>query len=173
MHTLQMAYSGELAAALAYAGHWRSVREQLQREAIHQIELDEWHHRRILLRMLNDLGERPIVWRDWMMRILGYNIFFGCFVTGWFLPMYFAGRLEDGNILEYKQAAEHARCLGMLALESELLDFSSKEEEHEAYFYQAVQTHWMLPYAVKIFGWGALPKALHEIVKLQNPKDRF
>jgi len=164
VHILCMAYSGELAAALAYAGHWRSLRKAEQREAIHQIEMDEWHHRQNLLQMLADLGEKPIAWRDCAMRCLGCVIFLGCFVSGWFFAMYFAGRLEDGNILEYKHAADHARALGMNELAETLMVFSAKEEEHEAYFFNIVRDHWMLAPTKRFFTWGpergAAPKVI-------------
>jgi demethoxyubiquinone hydroxylase (CLK1/Coq7/Cat5 family) len=159
IHTLRMAYSGELAAALAYAGHWRSLRKAGQRQAIHQIELDEWHHRQNLLAMLGNLGERPTAWRDFMMRCLGCLIFVGCFVSGWFFAMYFAGRLEDGNIQEYKDAAQHAHALGMTELEATLMVFSAKEEEHEAYFFNVVRGHWMLAPIKAVFSWGPEPGA--------------
>ena len=35
---LQLAYSGELAAAHAYRGHWHSVRQSDERESIRKIE---------------------------------------------------------------------------------------------------------------------------------------
>jgi hypothetical protein len=104
---LQLAYSGELAAALAYAGHWRSLRKREQIDAIHQIEMDEWHHRQHLLKMLHSLEAKPTFWRDIMMGCLGCIIFLGCFISGWFLPMYFAGRLEDGNIIEVESTSEN------------------------------------------------------------------
>jgi hypothetical protein len=36
-----LAYSGELAAGLAYRGHWRSVRDAAERERIQTIEAEE------------------------------------------------------------------------------------------------------------------------------------
>ncbi len=42
---LQLAYSGEKAAALAYQGHARSVRDPAQKAMIEKIEKDEWVHR--------------------------------------------------------------------------------------------------------------------------------
>ncbi|MBS1990574.1 MAG: ferritin-like domain-containing protein [Cyanobacteria bacterium SZAS LIN-3] len=154
VHILCMAYSGELAAALAYAGHWRSLRDAGQRQAIRQIEQDEWHHRRNLLKMLADLGEKPPAWRDCAMGSLGCVIFLACFVSGWFFAMYFAGRLEDGNIIEYKHAADHAKALGLPELADTLMLFSAKEEEHEAYFYNVVRDHWMLATTRRFFTWG-------------------
>jgi len=159
IHTLQMAYSGEFAAALAYAGHWRTLRRAEQKEAVHQIELDEWHHRKNLLLLLAELEAKPTGWRDLMMGGLGCFIFVACFISGWFFPMYFAGRLEDGNILEYKHAAEHATALGLAEMAETLMVFSAKEEEHEAYFFNVVRGHWMLPPVMAVFTWGPAPGA--------------
>ena len=154
IHILRMAYSGELAAALAYAGHRRSVWRADQKQAIYQIELDEWHHRSQLLAMLQDLGAGPTAWRDVMMGSLGCLIFVGCFFSGWFFAMYFAGRLEEGNIVEYQHAAEHAEAIGLKDLAETLMIFSAKEEEHEAFFYNIVRGHWMLAPMKKTFTWG-------------------
>jgi hypothetical protein len=73
--------------------------------------------------------------------------------------MYFAGRLEDGNILEYKHAADHAEALGLTEMQTTLMLFSAKEEEHEAYFYNVVRGHWLLPRTMAIFSWGPKPGA--------------
>ena len=71
--------------------------------------------------------------------------------------MYFAGRLEDGNIQEYRDAAQHAAALGLAELEAELLVFSAKEEEHEAYFFNVVRGHWLLSPIKSVFAWGPGP----------------
>ena len=47
---LQLAYSGELAAAYAYRGHWKSVSDPEERHRIEEIENEEWHHRNSLVR---------------------------------------------------------------------------------------------------------------------------
>jgi demethoxyubiquinone hydroxylase (CLK1/Coq7/Cat5 family) len=46
--TLQLAYSGELAAGYAYRGHWHSVSDPHERERIKKIEDEEWHHRKLV-----------------------------------------------------------------------------------------------------------------------------
>jgi len=53
---LQLAYSGELAAAHAYRGHWRSVSDEDERQSIKSIEEDEWRHRALVGEMLTALG---------------------------------------------------------------------------------------------------------------------
>src|SRR6185503_14675461 len=52
---LQLAYSGELAAAYAYRGHWKSVSNLEQKTAIQKIENDEWRHREQVGEMLRSL----------------------------------------------------------------------------------------------------------------------
>ncbi len=45
---LQNAYSGEIAAAYAYRGHWKSLKDSPERTEIKKIEAEEWDHRRRL-----------------------------------------------------------------------------------------------------------------------------
>src|SRR5215471_7631003 len=105
---LQMAHAGERAAALAYRGHARSVARKDEREAIARIEAEEWEHRRRLGEMLASLGARPARFREARLRLVGHLIAAACFVSGWFIPMYGAGRIERRNIQEYLDAAELA-----------------------------------------------------------------
>src|SRR5262245_33807657 len=56
---LQLAFSGELAAAHAYRGHARSVADAGERRAIEEIEREELHHRELVGRMLAELGAGP------------------------------------------------------------------------------------------------------------------
>lgn len=159
---LQMAYSGELAAALAYAGHWRSLRQEAQRAGIHKIERDEWHHRAALKRMLDELGAGPQSWREVMMGSLGCVIFLACFVSGWFFPMYFAGKLESKNVSEYDEAAALAAGLGLCEMERILRRFSAVEKEHETFFYNMVTGHFLTPVLKCLFHWGP-QKVLHPL----------
>lgn len=154
IHILQMAYSGELAAALAYAGHWRAAWKQSERQDIHRIEMDEWHHRAGLLKMLHELGAKPVLWRDLMMRSLGSVIFLACFVSGWYMPMYFAGRLEQANIQEYEDAAYHASSLGLEQYAAIIKVYAQKEVEHEQYFFNLIAKHWLTPLMRSIFHYG-------------------
>src|SRR6266851_7953102 len=91
---LQLAYSGELAAAYAYRGHWKSVRNAYQRTAIQNIEADEWRHRKLVGEMLGNLESGPSRRRETRANLIGRTLGFLCNVTGWLAPMYGAGRLE-------------------------------------------------------------------------------
>ncbi|MBX9687014.1 MAG: hypothetical protein K2X27_09945 [Candidatus Obscuribacterales bacterium] len=158
IHILQMAYSGEKAAAFAYAGHWRAAWKKEERIGIAKIEQDEWDHRAIIGKMLKEMGAAPSAWRDLMMGTIGSVIFLACFISGWFFPMYFAGRLEHANVHEYLDAAEHAGALGLFEYEKELLRLSDVELEHESYFKERVRGHWLTPLMKQIFDWGPEPQ---------------
>jgi rubrerythrin len=131
---LQLAYSGELGAGFAYRGHWRSLRDPEERDRVRQIEDEEWHHRRLVSDMLKDLGAAPRPLREAVFWTIGRTLGALCHVSGWFLPMYGAGRLERRNIKEYEEAAVYARACGREDLIDCLLTMAEVEWDHEAYF---------------------------------------
>jgi rubrerythrin len=138
---LQLAYSGELAAAYAYRGHWKSVRNTEQKTAIQNIEHDEWRHRKLVGEMLVSLESGPSERRETRANLIGRTLGFLCHVTGWLAPMYGAGRLESRNIVEYETAARHARECGRGDLVDCLLEMAEVEWDHEYYFRARVQEH--------------------------------
>lgn len=162
---LQMAYSGELAAALAYAGHWRSSARLEERSSIWQIERDEWEHRKLVGEMLAELGAQPSKWREILMGTIGSVIFFACFISGWFFPMYFAGLLENSNVDEYSVAAEHARQAELSELIDQLLLLAKVERLHEEYFENKIANKHMTKLLVPFFGWGNAHKIPNELVQ--------
>ncbi|MEM7246357.1 MAG: hypothetical protein AAF533_13490 [Acidobacteriota bacterium] len=137
---LQLAYSGEQAAALAYRGHWRSVRGE-ERERIRVIEEEEWHHRRQVGVMLHELGERADRGRERRTRWIGTVLGALCHVSGWLAPMYGAGQLESENIREYETAARLAHACGRHEWIDCLLTMAEIEHDHETYFREQVRTH--------------------------------
>lgn len=157
---LQLAYSGEKAAAYAYAGHWRSVKSPSQREKIKKIEQEEWEHRAAVGKMLSDLGEKPKLWREIWMTIIGRCVSIGCFLSGWFIPMYLAGKLENDNVNEYDTAANFAEQLGLNELLPELRAMTMTEEEHEFFFSEMASGHPLLPFIRAIFKWDPEPVLL-------------
>ena len=141
IHILQLAYSGELAAAYAYRGHWHSVSDPEERARIEQIENEEWHHRRLVGEMLQKLGAEPNQRRERRALILGRTLGFLCHLTGWLAPMYGAGKLESHNIREYEVAARYARDCGREEFIDCLLTMAEVEWEHEKYFRSRVLIH--------------------------------
>lgn len=144
IHVLQSACSGELAAGYAYRGHWKSLSPGAVRERIREIEEEEWHHRRLVLDLLVELGSGPSRSREAVFWLIGKTIGLLCRVGGWFIPMYGAGRLESGNIAEYERAAAFAREAGYAGMVDCLLTMAEVEWEHERFFREQIAGHWML-----------------------------
>ncbi len=140
---LQLAYSGELAAAHAYRGHWKSVRDENGRARIQSIEAEEWHHRRLVGEMLAAMKVRVRRSRELRAALLGRVLGALCHVTSALLPLYGAGRLESRNIREYEAAARHALECGRHDWIDCLLTMAEVEWEHEAYFRSRVESHWL------------------------------
>src|SRR3989442_6958153 len=138
---LQLAFSGERAAAYAYRGHWKSVLDKEERARIKQIEDEEWHHRKLVGDMLRSLDAHPGSLRELRALIIGRGLGLLCHVMGWFAPMYGAGRLEMRNIVEYETAARYARDCGREDLVDCLLTMAEVEWEHENYFRSRVLLH--------------------------------
>ena len=151
---LQNAYSGEVAAAYAYRGHWKSLKESPEKERIKKIEAEEWHHRERVGRWLERLGVKPRAIREKVFWTIGRVLGHSCFISGWFFPMYFAGRLESGNVIEYEDAAAFARELDMRDCARDLLDMARVELEHEIFFRETVTGHRLLPMMKRVFGWS-------------------
>ena len=164
IHILQGAYSGELAAGFAYRGHWKSVKNAHQRAAIQKIEWEEWVHRKRVGEMLASLDSAPQKFLEAKLWVIGRTIGLACHLIGWFLPMYFAGRLESGNVIEYQVAASHAAALGLREFEADLLVMARVEKEHELFFLDLITGHRLLPIVSSVFGWGALKEPSAEPV---------
>lgn len=151
---LRRAYSAEKAAAFAYIGHAKSVKSKEEKAAIKQIEIDEWNHRKEVLLLLNLYGLKPSRWYEWKFHILGRAISASCYVIGWFMPFYFAGDLESGNVCEYFRMKQYFNDLGITEHDEILYEMGIKEKEHEIYFYDQIKNHKWLPFFEKIFKWG-------------------
>jgi demethoxyubiquinone hydroxylase (CLK1/Coq7/Cat5 family) len=150
---LQGAYSGELAAAFAYRGHWKSLGAGVERERIKRIEDEEWVHREKVKSIMSALSVAPVAAREKLMWTIGRALGLSCHLTGRFLPMYFAGRLESGNVEEYATAARYARSLGLAEFAADLEHMACVEGEHEIFFREMVTSHPMLPLISRLFGW--------------------
>ena len=152
---LQNAHAGELAAAYAYRGHWKSLgKNSAEREHIRKIEREEWEHRANVLRWLEKLDAQPNPGRERIFWTIGKTIGLACYVSGWFFPMYFAGRLESQNVQEYVDAAEYAKELEMPDCFEEMMEMSRVEGEHEIFFSRTVAAHRLLPITKKFFRWS-------------------
>ena len=141
INLLKMAYSAELAAAYAYRGHWHSVHDAEEKQQIKKIEDEEWHHRRLVGEMLNQLRSRHSRLKEVRAIVTGRVLGVLCHFCGWLAPMYGAGRLESRNIREYETAARYARDAGHHSFVDCLLTMAEVEWEHEFYFRSRVASH--------------------------------
>jgi len=151
---LQRAYSAEKAAAFAYQGHAGSVKDKTQKAEIRQIELDEWNHRKEVLAIMQQYDIPVSKWYEFRFHMIGKIISGSCYVIGWFMPFYFAGSLESGNVCEYFRMKQFFNSLGITKHDAVLYEMGIKEKEHEVYFLSKIKNNKLLPFFEKVFKWG-------------------
>lgn len=151
---LQKAYSAEKAAAYAYQGHAASVWRKEEKIAIRQIEEDEWNHRREVLHIMNHYNIPVSKYYEMRFAVVGKVISASCYVIGWFMPFFFAGKLESGNVCEYFRMKQYFNSMGIHNWDVTLYEMGMKEKEHEIYFLNKIRQSKVLPYFEKIFNWG-------------------
>ena len=152
---LQRAYSAEKAAAFAYQGHAGSVKSLEAKKAIHQIEVDEWNHRQEVLKIMQQYNIPVSKFYEVRFHIIGKIISGSCYIIGWFMPFYFAGRLESGNVCEYFRMMHFFHSLSITEHDQALYEMGIKEKEHEVYFLEQIKHSRMLPFFEKLFSWGS------------------
>jgi rubrerythrin len=152
---LRQAYSAEKAAAFAYQGHANSVKSQAEKKAIRQIEQDEWQHRKEVFRLMQHYEIQASTYYELRFHIIGRIISASCYVIGWFMPFYFAGRLESGNVCEYFRMKQLFNSLGITEHDTILYEMGIKEKEHEVYFSEQIKSHKLLPFFEWLFHWSA------------------
>ena len=151
---LQKAYSAEKAAAFAYIGHAGSLKNKTEKAEVRQIEIDEWEHRAHVLAIMNEYNI-PVSRRyEIQFHIIGKVISASCYVIGWFMPYFFAGRLESGNVCEYFVMMKYFHELGITQHNQVLYDMGIKEKEHEVYFLGKIKNAKWLKTFERFFGWG-------------------
>jgi hypothetical protein len=175
VRVLQLAFSGELGAAIAYRGHAAAVRDPDERQHITQIRAEELDHRACVGRILARVGASPDPLLELRNRCVGSAIALFCHVGGWYAPMYGAGWIERLNIREYERAARLATLCGAAVFADDLLTQAEVEWEHERYFRLKAATH---PFARLLKVWPApAPKAdirrsYAEFASVQAPRSQ-
>jgi len=152
---LKRAYSAEKAAAFAYQGHAGSVKDKSEKVAIKQIEDDEWNHRKEVLEIMNHYDISISKYYEFRFHIIGKTISFSCYIIGWFMPFYFAGSLESGNVCEYFRMKHFFNELGIKDHDQVLYEMGIKEKEHEVYFLGKIKNNKLLSVFEKLFSWGS------------------
>lgn len=166
---LQNAHAGELAAFHAYEGHRLSVRDPAERMDLARIQLEELEHRECVGAILRRLGAAPRPSRERGMALIGRAIGLLCRIGGWLVPMYGAGLLERGNIVEYDVAARLAAEAGYPEPIPSLEAMAYVEWEHEAYFRAKVRSHRLSRF---IPHWSVPPARIRPAVRLEPPAAR-
>jgi hypothetical protein len=151
---LKKAYSAERAASFAYQGHAGAVKNKEEKEAIKQIEMDEWNHRREVLEIMEKYEIPVSKYYEFRFYVVGKVISASCYVIGWFMPYFFAGKLESGNVCEYFRMKQFFNSLGIKEHDKVLYEMGMKEKEHEVYFLGKIKRNNLLPFFEKVFSWG-------------------
>ncbi len=151
---LQKAYSAEKAASYAYQGHAASVKNPLEKIAIKQIEADEWNHRKEVLLIMTYYHIQISDWYEIRFGIIGKLISASCHIIGWFMPFFFAGKLESGNVCEYFRMKHFFNDMNIYKWDIILYEMGMKEKEHEIYFRDKIKESKVLPYFERLFNWG-------------------
>lgn len=151
---LQKAYSAEKAASYAYQGHAASVKNPLEKIAIRQIEQDEWNHRKEVLSIMKYYNIPVSKFNEFKFAVIGKFISGSCYVIGWFMPFFFAGKLESGNVCEYFRMKHLFNAMNIHQWDVILYEMGIKEKEHEIYFRDKIRQSKILPYFERVFNWG-------------------
>ncbi len=75
-------------------------------------------------------------------------------MIGRFMPYFFAGKLESGNVCEYFVMIRYFRSLGITEHDAVLREMGIKEKEHEEYFLEVIKDEPWLPWFERVFSWG-------------------
>ncbi len=151
---LRLAYPAEKAAAFAYVGHAKSLKHLAHKKAVKQIEIDEWEHRLEVLKLMRQYGVEVSLWYELRFHVIGKIIGLACFFIGWFMPHYFAGRLESGNTCEYIVMLRRFHALGIYEHDEILYAMAVKEKEHEVFFLNVISRSPLLRIFEPLFSWG-------------------
>ena len=151
---IRKAYSAERAASFAYIGHAGSLANATERTTVEQIEDDEWEHRRNLHALMEQYGISPSRYYEAKYFLIGKLIGFSCYFIGWFMPYFFAGRLESGNVCEYFVMMQYFNSLGITEHDELLYEMGIKEKEHEVIFLEMIKDAPWLPFFERLFSWG-------------------
>lgn len=164
--SLRKAYSSEKAAALAYIGHAGSLKEPAERAIVQQIEQDEWGHRQHVLGIMRHYAIPVSKYYEIKYALIGRLIGYSCYLIERFMPYFFAGKLESGNVCEYIVMMRYFNELGIHEHDAILYEMGIKEKEHEVHFLETIKDAPWLPLFERIFNWGT--DKSHNDIDLEN-----
>ncbi len=139
--SLKKAYSAERAAAFAYVGHANSLTASNEKSEVQQIERDEWNHRKHVRHILEEYDIAPSTAYEIRFYLIGKIIGLSCHVIGRFMPFFFAGKLESGNVCEYFVMRHYFNELGITKHDA-ILHFNRYEIDAK------LERPWPTPFSV-------------------------
>jgi len=137
---LRVAYSSEMGAALAYRGHAEAVSDAFEKEMLRRIEAEEWLHRTAVGRILQELGSRPSEFREALFSLVGNLLLRLAPYSGWYMPMFVAGKMEAMNVGEYTRMQSWASQLGLHSMADEFQQMAVVERAHQAFFQERLRS---------------------------------
>ena len=152
--SLRKAYSAEKAASFAYIGHAASLKDPREKAAVQRIEQDEWDHRRNVLEIMRRHAIEVSRWYEIKYHVIGKLLGLSCHLIGRFMPYFFAGRLESGNVCEYFVMIRYFHELDITEHDEMLYEMGIREKEHEVHFLDLVRDARWFPLFERIFSWG-------------------
>jgi len=168
INSLRLAYSAEKAAAYAYIGHARSLKNPAEKAAVQQIENDEWEHRENVLSIMKEYVIPVSKYYEFKYAVIGRLISFSCYFIGRFMPYFFAGKLESGNVCEYFKMMKGFHSIGITEHDEVLHEMGIKEKEHEVFFLEMIKDESWMPIFEKVFKWGE-KNSLNDVdLKIEN-----
>ena len=93
-------------------------------------------------------------WLELKFFVIGKVISLSCYFIGRFMPYFFAGKLESGNVCEYFVMMQMFHDIGITEHDELLYEMGVKEKEHEVFFAEMIKDARWLPMFEKIFNWG-------------------
>ena len=153
---LRKASSAEKAASFAYIGHAGSLKDSEEVAAVRQIEQDERDHRRNVLQIMQQHEISPSRYYEGKYHIIGKVIGYSGYIIGRFMPSFFAGKLESGNVCEYFTMMQHFHSPGIMEHDEALYEMGIKEKENEVHFLSIIRDAKWRPLFNRIFSWGPI-----------------
>lgn len=131
---LKLSHGIEVGAWNAYQGHWQSLTDQEEINAIKYIQEEELGHQIILEDFLEDLGSGRSAIIDFIFKYIGKTMGFLCKVLGYRLPMFGAGMIETLGVINYELVAKWASLNREYTMTEVLMEMAEVEALHKQYF---------------------------------------
>jgi hypothetical protein len=116
------------------------LKDSKEKAAVQEIEQDEWSHRRNVLQIMQ-LYDIPVSrYYEIKYHLIGKVIGYSCYFIGRFMPYFFAGKLESGNVCEYFVMMRYFHLLGITEHDEMLTKWASKNRNMKCISWKSSET---------------------------------